>query len=91
MTVIAATNRAGRVFRQVRRCLVANDGKPVVIAQLLAYCYPRDSRHPRWHYRNIYRCLRRYAVPIGRLQCGSGRAILWAPNAELRRLINPSS
>jgi hypothetical protein len=32
MTVIAAKYRAGRVFRQVRRCLVANDGNPVLVA-----------------------------------------------------------
>jgi hypothetical protein len=44
MTVIAAKYRAGRVFRQIRRCLVANAGKPVLVAQLLEHCYPRAAR-----------------------------------------------
>jgi len=55
------------IFRQVRHWLVANDGNPVLIGQLLDYCYPRRSRHPRWHRTNIHRCLSRYAVPIRRL------------------------
>ena len=87
MTVIAAENRTGRVFRQIRRCLIANAGEPVVISQLLDWCYPRSQEHPHWHRTNIHRCLKRYAVPIDRLGCGSGRPILWAPNAELRKLL----
>jgi hypothetical protein len=35
--VIADKSRVGRVFRQIRRCLIANDGKPVLIRQLLDY------------------------------------------------------
>jgi hypothetical protein len=41
MTVIAAKFRVGRVFSHIRRCLIANDGNPMLISQLLAWCYPR--------------------------------------------------
>ena len=92
MTAIAAKFRTGRVFRQVRRCLVANDGNPVLMAQLLDHCFPRTAgKHPHWHYRNIHRCVERYAVRLDRLDHLPGRPYLWGPNAELRKLINPSS
>lgn len=77
----------GRVYRGVRHCLVSANGRPVLMRQLLEHCYPASQRHPKWHYFNVWRCLHRYAVPIDRLNDRPGRPIVWAPNAELRRLI----
>ena len=88
MTVIAAKYRVGRVFRQIRRCLVARDGKPVLMAELLDYAFPRaGGRHPHWHHQNIYRCLDRYAVPIDRLNHRPDRPYLYGPNEQLRAIV----
>ena len=88
MTVIATEFRVGRVFRQIRRCLVAADGKPVLMAQILEHAYPRaDGKHPKWHYRNVYRCVDRYAVRLDRLDHLPGRPYLYGPNEALRKLI----
>jgi hypothetical protein len=88
MTQVADNSQCGgRIFRGVRRCLIAADGKPVLIGQLLDYCYPRSQQHPRWHRTNVHRALPRYAVSLGRLDHRPGRPCVWAPNAELRKLI----
>ena len=89
MTIIAAERRVGRVFRQIRRCLIANGGKPVLIGDLLDYCYPGSRVHPHWHRTSIHRALPRYAVLIGRMGCGRGRPGVYGPNAELMRRIRP--
>jgi hypothetical protein len=86
MTVIADKFRIGRVQRQVRRALIAK-GAPVSIQDLLAWCYPAAKQHPRWHRTNVHRALPRWAISLGRIPNRRGRPSLWAPNAELRRLI----
>jgi hypothetical protein len=58
------------------------------VAQLLEHCYPRaGGEHPNWHYRNVYRCVDRYAVRLGRLNHLPGKPYVYGPNAELRKLI----
>jgi hypothetical protein len=75
MELIVAMSRVGRIQRQVRRRLVAADG-PVQFSELVAWSYAGDRRPWRWP---IYRALRRWGVNVGRGW--------WAPNDELRRLI----
>jgi hypothetical protein len=87
MTVIAAKKRVGRVCQQVRRCLIAHGGEPVLIGDLLDYCYPGSRTHPHWHYENVHRALARYAVRLGRMKSGRGRSGIYGPNAELMRRI----
>jgi len=79
--------RTGRVQRNIRRAFVAVNGRPLCIAELLARCYPAAREHPHWHRTNIHRAVRKFAVPIGQSRA-RGYPIIWAPNAELRRLIS---
>jgi hypothetical protein len=65
---------AGRIQRQVRRCLIAAAG-PVQFS-VLDWAYAGDRRQWRWP---IYQILKRWGVNVGRG--------LWAPNTELARLI----
>lgn len=89
MPTIEAERRLGRVFKLIRRCLVAHGGKPVLIGDLLDYCYPGLRAHPHWHRTSIRRALPRYAIMIGRVGCGRGRPGVYAPNPELMRRIRP--
>jgi len=87
MRATAAKQRAGRVCRQIRRCLIAHAGKPVTITDLLNYCHPRARKHPEWHRKSIHRALPHYAVSLGRMGNGAGRPGIYGPNAELMRVI----
>jgi hypothetical protein len=87
MTVIAAEKRVGRVCQQIRQCLIAHDGEPVLIGDLLDYCYPGSRAHPHWHYANVHRALPRYAVRLDRMRCGRGRSGIYIPNADLMHQI----
>jgi hypothetical protein len=87
MIVIAGKPRIGRVQRQVRRALVANNCKPLSIGELLAWCYPAASGHPRWHRWSIHRALPKFAVPLGRNSGRQGRPMIWSPSAEICRLV----
>jgi hypothetical protein len=53
-------------MRQVRRCFIANDGKPRCAADLLRWAYPELDHYKHWHRWSVRRALLRYAVPIGR-------------------------
>jgi hypothetical protein len=81
MRALAAANptlpRVGRLQRQCRRCLIANDGSATT-TQIRAWCYPgRERRH--WHHAEIRRALRQLgAVQLGRSSRGMGRAGIWA-------------
>jgi hypothetical protein len=68
--------RDGRVYRQIRRCLVNADGKPVPFKELRAWVYAGDRRP--W-YVPIYRCLGRYGERV----CHGW----WRPNAALMKQI----
>jgi hypothetical protein len=72
----------------VRYCLIAANGAPVEISELLEYCYPRAQTHPHWHRTDVHCALPRYAVLVGRDAKRRGRPGLWAPNEQLRRLID---
>jgi hypothetical protein len=61
--------------------MIAADGRPLFTREFLRWAYPRLERFQCWHYWSVYRALKRYAIRDGRT---------WAPNAELRRLINPT-
>src|SRR6516165_1673388 len=68
--------RLGRLQRQAKRCLIANDGLATT-TQIRAWCYPgRERRH--WHHAEIRRALRKIAKPIGRSPTGIGRPGIWA-------------
>jgi len=69
---------AGCVMRQIRRAMIAADGRPVFTRDLLRWAYPQLERFQCWHYWSVYRAVKRYGIRVGRA---------WAPNAELRRLI----
>ena len=87
MSANAVKERAGRLCRQIRKCLITNGGRPVTITDLLNYCYPGSRTHPKWRRKSIHRALPRYAVSVGRMDRGSGRPCLYGPNAELMRII----
>jgi hypothetical protein len=56
---------------------------------LVRWCFPAAQRHPSWHYKSVWRALIALgAIRLGRIPNGRGRPVLWAPNAELRRLIS---
>jgi hypothetical protein len=40
--------RVGRVQLQIRRALIAADGRPVQIGDLLPRCFPAARNYPRW-------------------------------------------
>ena len=68
--------RLGRLQRQAKRCLIANDGSATT-TQIRAWCYPgRERQH--WHHAEIRRALRKIAKPIGRSPTGIGRPGIWA-------------
>ena len=77
--------RIGHVQKQVRRALITAE-KPVRIADLLPYCYPRVERFELWHRGCVHRAAKRFAVVIGRDAKGN----VWGPNDELARLIDGS-
>jgi hypothetical protein len=58
---IAALPREGRIIRQVRRCLIVNP-RPTM-KDLRSWAYPGRARE-HWHYRSIYRALRRLSVGL---------------------------
>lgn len=70
-------DRVGRVQRQIRRALLAADGRPVSIGELLPRCYPRSTKYTRWQRWSIHRALPRFAVPLGRYMSAQGRPMLW--------------
>ena len=78
--------RVGRVQLQIRRALIAADGRPVQIGDLLPRCFPAARNYPRWMRKSVHRALPRFAVPLERTNT-RGRPIMWAPNPELMRLI----
>jgi hypothetical protein len=41
MLVIAALPRTGRLRRQIARAFIANDFRPLMMGDLLPWCYPR--------------------------------------------------
>jgi hypothetical protein len=78
------THRIGRVERANRRALIAADGLPVRTRDLLKYAYSRiRGLHPTWRYWSAYRAASKFAVRLSK----PGSRIVWAPNAELARLI----
>jgi hypothetical protein len=84
---IASKPRLGRIQLQVRRAFISSSGRPLQISDLLPRVYPRLTQFESWHRWSIRRALLRQAVSLGRIPNRRGRPNLWAPNAELRRLI----
>jgi hypothetical protein len=67
--------RRGRVGRQGRRGLIANNGVATT-SQLLEWAYPGERK--RWHYAELRRALRGLGIKeIGRAN-GYGRPIIWS-------------
>jgi hypothetical protein len=85
---IDAKPRVGRLQRDVRRCFIAADGRPLTISDFLPRCYPRVQSFSHWQYRAVGRAARQFGVPLGRAESRQGRPVIWIPNDELRRLIN---
>jgi hypothetical protein len=81
--------RIGKIQNRIRRAFVANNGRPLKIRELLDHCYPRTSKPPRWCRWSIHKALPKFGVPLGRIPTQQGRPMLWAPNADLIRLIHP--
>jgi hypothetical protein len=65
MTVIASAPREGRIQRQIRRALIAANGKPLKTRDLINWAFPGAREF--WHYKSIYRAAPRYAVKDGRI------------------------
>lgn len=76
--VIAAQPREGRVQRAVRRCFIADGGKPRCSADFLRWAYPKLDNYQGWQRWSVRRALLKYAVPVGR-SSGRGRSVIWIP------------
>jgi hypothetical protein len=87
MIVIAGKPRVGRIQRQIRRALIANNCKPLSIRELLRWCYPAVKQHPRWHRWSIHRALPKFAIPHGRNTERQGRPMIWSPRSEICRIV----
>jgi len=88
-SVIASKRRLGRCIVQCRRAFIAANGNWQTTSDLVRWCFPAAQRHPSWHYKSVWRALIALgAIRLGRIPNGRGRPVLWAPNAELRRLIS---
>ena len=85
---IDAKPRIGRLQLRVRRAFIASNGQPLTIADFLPRCYPQTRSYARWQYRAVGRAACKFGVSLGRAESRQGRPIVWAPNAELARLIN---
>jgi hypothetical protein len=68
-------DRIGRVQLQIRRALIASDGKPLQMSDLLPRCYPREKKFKEWHRWNIRRAAPKVAKRIGM----DGQRIIWGP------------
>ena len=87
MMANGAKPRVGRVQLAVRRSFVAADGQPLTIRDFLSRAFPRTNNHQHWMRKSVQRAIPRFGVPLGRNLRRQGRPMIWAPNAELRRLI----
>jgi hypothetical protein len=65
-------------MQQIRRCFVANGGKPLRSTDFLRWAYPRLTSFKAWHRWSCRRALLHYAIPIGRSR-GRGTPVIWAP------------
>ena len=81
-----AKRRVGRVQLAVRRSFVAADGGPLTIRDFLARAFPRTTVHKHWMRKSVHRAIPRFGIPLGRNLNRQGRPMVWAPNAELRRM-----
>jgi hypothetical protein len=70
------SSRIGCVQLRIRRALIAANGKPVTIADLLPRCYPFAHQFKMWHRTNIHRALDKFAVEVDRRR-SRGEPILW--------------
>jgi len=87
-SAIASKARLGRCIVQCRRGFIAANGKATSASDLVRWCFPAAKHHPSWHYKSVWRALIALgAIRLGRIPDRRGRPNLWAPNAELRRLI----
>jgi hypothetical protein len=70
--------RIGRLAKIIRRMLIAANGEPVRVRDVLRRCYPGTTSYT-WHYFNLHRARGRFAVSVAHGWLG--------PNDELLRLI----
>jgi hypothetical protein len=80
-------NRIGKLQRATRRALIYSDAQPVTTRDILSVAYPRQGRFLHWQYKDARRAAVRFATPVGRSDCGKGRAVIWVPRPELQRAI----
>jgi hypothetical protein len=73
-------------MRQVRRCFVAHNAKPLCVGDLLPWIYPWLDHFEHWHRWSARRALLRYAIPLGRADT-RGRPIIWLPRAEISKAV----
>src|SRR5262249_23195815 len=85
---LGKTPRIGRIQRAVRRGFIASQGEPLSTSQLVARAYPRLKAFAIWQYAQVRSAAARWCVRIGRVRGRRGIAVLWSPNAELRRAIS---
>jgi hypothetical protein len=71
-------NRIGRLQKLIRRMLIAANGKPVRVGDVLRRCYPGTTNYT-WHYLSLHRARGGFAVPVRHGWLG--------PNEGLARLI----
>jgi len=74
MIVIASNPREGRVLRQVRRCFIAYNFRPLTMSEIWRWVYPDLERAKHWHRWSVRRALLKLAKPMGRRLCWDGRA-----------------
>jgi hypothetical protein len=70
--------RVGHVQRQIKRALIASNGKPLTTSELMRRAYPRLTKYQSWRYRQVREAALRWAVRVGRSGIGTGRPLLWA-------------
>jgi hypothetical protein len=85
--IAAMKNRVGKLQRATRRAFIYSDAQPITTADILRHAFPHLTRFEPWRYQDARRAAKKFAVRIGRSECGRGCPVRWIANPELMALI----